>query len=79
MFTNSGARNVETLVRCVAAQGPDGSSFELTPFLNIPSSYNALGILGSLDLEELKLRDFCKRDDRWKYVMLTSIRCIILG
>ena len=70
MFPGYGAHNTETLVRAVTAHGPDGSSFDLMPLVNIPSSVDALGLLGSLSLKELNLRQFCRSGNRWKYIIL---------
>ena len=78
MFTGAGSHNAETLVRSVTAHGPDGSSFNLTPFINIPSNYTALGVLGGLNLKELRLRQFCRRDGRWRYILLSLCRGITL-
>ena len=70
MFLGHGASNIETLVRSVVAHGFDGSSFELMPHVNIPTSNKALGLLGSLALKSLRLRDFCRVNGAWKYLIL---------
>ena len=60
MYPNSGAQTVDLLVRSFVAHSETGDTFELMPFVSIPSSHTALGILGALSLKDLRLRDFCR-------------------
>ena len=72
MYHGSGAQSVNIMVRAVIAHAESGETFELTPRISIPADHKSLGLLGSLCLKELGIRDFCRRDGRWRYILVTS-------
>ena len=73
MFLNSGAQSVDLLVRSVVAHAENGETFELTPHIALPANHSALGILGALSLRDIGLRQFLRRDGRWRYILIICV------
>ena len=48
-------------------------NFWVTPSFCLPSSQKALGLLGALQLKQICLRNFCRRDGRWRFINVTDI------